>query len=195
MKILTIVVLLMFSVSADKKDALFIGDSLTTYRGGWQDVISKAKNYNYQNLSIGGKRTDWMVNVLCNNLTTKHQYDTVFIYGGINDIFTYYKASVPLTNVKRMIEHCIKYNVTPIIITGYDPSIITNTWVKTYYANGKSLEDSFRKEYKIYQDSLMCLKNITVIPPIRLLRSDSDDGIHLNASGHKKFSEWILKHL
>jgi lysophospholipase L1-like esterase len=26
-------------------------------------------------------------------------------------------------------------------------------------------------------------------------RSDSDDGVHLKASGHRKFANWVLKNL
>lgn len=168
---------------------LFIGDSLTAYQYGWQEKLTKEKGYRSTNAAVGGKMTSWMIESLYDKLKAS-KYKKVFIYGGVNDIFSDKKAEVPLENIKTMIRMCKQRNVEPIVIAGYDPSIMTNTWIKD-----KSIEATFRSEYKRLQDSLMIMSNVKIIPPVKLLRSDSDDGIHLNSTGQKKFSEWIINHM
>lgn len=172
---------------------LFIGDSITAYDAGWSKMLTTENNYDAKNIAESSKGTGWMINRLCDELKGKKQYSKVFIYGGINDMLSddkYQPVSTSFNNIKTMIDIAKKHDVEPIIICGYDPSVITNTWYKH-----KAFEKKIRENYKIFQDSLMTLKNVKVIPPIKLLREDMTDGIHPSISGHKKLTEHILKNM
>ncbi|SRR5258706_5446627 len=184
-----VLICLLLVVLAPVEKVLFIGDSLTAYQYGWQQKLSEEKNYQSVNTAVSGKRTDWMLGILGESIKTNH-YDKIFIYGGINDIVGNYKAEVPLRNIRHMISICKMHNIEPIIITGYNSEII-----RVLRMRNKGFEKTIRYEYKRLQDSLMTINNTKVIPPALLLQTDTNDGIHLNSTGQKKFSEWIIKNM
>lgn len=184
MKYVAALVLFIF---IQNEKVLFVGDSLTAYQNGWQAQLSKEKNYQSTNIAVSGKRTDWMIDVLCDNLKTQH-YDKIFIYCGINDLVTNYKAEIPLNNIRTMILICKKHNIEPIIVTGYNPLIIR-------VGKNKNFETTVKYEYKRLQDSLLTITNVKIIEPAPLIKTDTNDGIHLNSAGQKKFSEWIINHM
>ena len=80
----------------------------------------------------------------------------------------------------------------PIVIVGYNPrKVITNTM----YSN--EIETRCRNRYISLQKRLQTeLKQCVIIPmEDNISRVNSDDGIHLKASGHKKFAQWVFANL
>ncbi len=169
---------------------LIIGDSISTYKNGWQDVVSKHYKANCTNLSIGGKTTDWMLDVLKKHLTkTETHYSKVYIYGGINDMFQFTKIDSAISNVQKMVDLINSKNAKAIVIVGYDTRhVIANTWIKD-----KTREKECIDRYIAYQKGLLKIKNATIVPIISMTTADTHDGIHPNASGHKKISNYIIQ--
>ncbi len=76
-KLLLLLTIFLFGFTPNK-DLLYVGDSLTCYQNGWQDNVAKHFDLTYDNISKGGKRTDWMLNRLKEQLK-KHKYKTIII--------------------------------------------------------------------------------------------------------------------
>lgn len=187
---------------------LFVGDSMTAYTGGWQHQLAKKLGLPYSNLSVSGKRTEWMFSALKKQMIgynvpvydavrdlrytiRKCPYGVCFIYGGINDGFSYVKVESALNNVQAMVDLCNATGIKPVVIIGYDPDKVM---VNTYIQN-KEKEKFHRERYKTIQNLFASrLKNCKILPmDTTITRLDSGDGIHFKASGHKKFAEWVYK--
>lgn len=189
-KVLLLVVALTLCPQYEKSDRiLFVGDSMTSYSRGWQHQFAKKLGYSYENLSVPGKRTDWMLRTLTEHLKTKSDYKVCVIYGGINDGFSSVKPESALQNVQKMVDLCNTVGIKPVVIVGYRPDfVMVNTYVK-------SNEAKYRERYKTIQNLFLSeLKNCKIIPLDNVItREDSADGIHLKSSGHIKFAEWVYK--
>lgn len=175
-----------------EENILFVGDSLTAYSGGWQHQVSRMRQADYTNISKGGKRTKWMLQQLKKYPVDSYEYDEVIIYGGINDSFSSVSENETIRNIQEMVYYAKKMGAVPIVIVGYNPKkVIQNTMYSS------EIETKCRNRYIALQKRLQTeLKQCVVIPMEDTIdRSDSDDGIHLKASGHKKFARWILKNL
>lgn len=181
-KLLILFTIFLFGFITPNKDLLYVGDSLTCYKNGWQDNVAKHFNMSYDNISKGGKRTDWMLNRLKQHLKT-HKYKTIIIYGGVNDAFSYTKNDKTINNLQEMIDLCNNYGCKTIVIKGYDPKLVMG--------NSKGKSSYLRLQSKM--DSLKNCQIIKIEPTIN--KKDSNDGIHLNSSGHKKFAKWIIKNI
>ena len=191
MKNIILVFLLTLMSSVPKWNRLlFVGDSLTCYSGGWQHVVSKQLGLEYDNISKGGKRTDWMEKKLREHLSNNSDYGTVVIYGGINDSFAYSQPNLTIRNIQRMVDLCNEKKIKPVVIVGYDPSKVI---FKTVYSD--KVTEFHRKRYINLQNRIQNeIKNCKIIPiETTIDRTDSGDGIHLKSSGHKKFYKWVLK--
>lgn len=167
---------------------LFVGDSLTAYKGGWQHQYSKMRSADYDNISKGGKRTKWMLEQMKKYPLDEYQYNEVVIYGGINDSFSYVSEDETINNIQQMVYIAKKMGAVPIVIIGYNPkSVIKNTM----YSD--EVETRCRNRYiKLQQRMIKELKWCVIIPmDTTINRADSGDGIHLKASGHRKFSKWV----
>jgi lysophospholipase L1-like esterase len=171
---------------------LFIGDSLTCYTNGWQHTVSKGMGMGYVNISKVGKRTDWMLKTLQNYLENGPHHNTLIIYGGINDSFASTKESTTINNLQTMVNLGNLYEMEVIVIVGYDPNRVIK---KTVYNDSvtKVCRDRYVKLQKKMQERLIGCKIIPMDTTVNY--SDSGDGIHLKSSGHKKFSNWVLKNL
>lgn len=171
---------------------LFVGDSLTAYSGGWQHQMSRMLHAKYTNISKGGKRTKWMVNELKKYSDNSAGYTKVVIYGGINDSFSSVKEDDTIDNIANMVYIAKEMGAEPIVVVGYNPEKVN---VRTIYST--EIETKCRNRYiklqkRIQKDITMC----NVIPMENTIdRTDSDDGIHLKASGHQKFYKWVVKNL
>ena len=171
---------------------LFVGDSLTAYSGGWQHQMSRMLHAKHTNISKGGKRTKWMVNELKKHADNSEGYTKVVIYGGINDSFSSVKEDDTIDNIINMVYIAKEMGAEPIVVVGYNPEKVN---VLTPYST--EIETKCRNIYiklqkRIQKDITMC----NVIPMENtIIRADSDDGIHLNSKGHKKFTNWVLKNL
>ena len=194
MKKVLIVLLCLMTVSFKPADEriLFIGDSLTAYKGGWQHQLAKMRFEEYDNISKGGKRTKWMLDQLKKYPLNANRYNEVIIYGGINDSFSFVDEDVTVRNIQEMVYIAKKMGAHPIVIIGYNPEKVVKN---TIYS--KEVEARCRDRYISLQRRLQTeLKWCTIVPmENQINRSDSDDGIHLKASGHSKFSKWVYENL
>jgi lysophospholipase L1-like esterase len=171
---------------------LFVGDSLTAYSKGWQHQYSKMRGADYDNISKGGKRTKWMLEQMKKYPTESYKYNEVVIYGGINDSFSYVSEDETIHNIQEMVYITKRMGAVPIVIVGYDPNkVIKNT----SYSN--EIETRCRNRYiKLQKRMIKDLKWCVVVPmDTTITRADSDDGIHLKSSGHRKFSKSVLANL
>jgi len=181
---------LFFIFVGSETKTLIMGDSISVYANGWQDVLCKQKNLNCTNIAKGGMKTNWMVKTLREHLKSDHSYSQVIIYGGINDIFSYVPIDSAVKNVERMVAICKSHKIKPIVIIGYDPNtIIHNSWV-----TDRKLETKLRNEYIEYQKRLMHIQGAEIIPMVPTTSQDSGDGIHLSRQGHKTFAEYFSKY-
>ena len=168
--------------------ALFIGDSLTCYANGWQQQLSEKYDYQYTNISSGGKRTLWMVNTLTNHLNKDDNYSNVFIYGGCNDAFSYVDLQSTVNNIQKMVDLCNSRRIKPYVIIGYNPAKVI---LKTPYSN--EITKRSRERYIELQKLMNGLRNCVIIPmDTTVTYSDSEDGVHLKGSGHRKFGNWVI---
>ena len=171
---------------------LIVGDSLSCYKNGWQDVVPKRMDWEKTNLSVPGKTTTWMLNVLTNELKVNKHYDKVFIYGGCNDAFSNIPINVTIDNVQKMVDLCNANKIEPIVICGYNPQkVILKSPYKT------EITVRARNRYSEIQSRYINeLKNCKVIGVCQTITvTDSDDGIHLIGSGHTKFINYIFNTL
>lgn len=187
MKFLTLLVFL-FSINCE--NILIIGDSISTYKNGWQDVVCRSYDANCVNLSQGGKRTDWMLKTLRDHLkNTNTTYSKMYVYGGINDMFAKVSIDTAVSNILKIVQLGKERQIEVVVIAGYDSKdVISNTWIKD-----KNLEKECVSRYIAFQKCLTQL-NVKVVPLIPMCTSDTHDGIHPNAIGHKKISDWILSY-
>lgn len=186
-----LLILIMLAMSLPSKKYLFIGDSLTCYSGGWQEKLTRAHGAALTNHAMGGKRTDWMKRRLFADLDTA-TWDRVYIYGGINDAFAEVNLDSSVSNIMQCVQRCKSKGVEPIVIIGYDPLKVN---LHTGYS--AEVEAKCRARYCVFQSKLIAAitGRAKYIPmDTTLTRADSDDGVHLNASGHRKFSKWIIDH-
>jgi len=171
---------------------LFVGDSLTAYKGGWQNQYSKMRGADYDNISKGGKRTKWMLQQMKKHKSESYKYNEVVIYGGINDSFSSVSEDETISNIQQMINISKEMGAVPIVIIGYNPNrVIQNTMYSS------EVETRCRNRYISLQKRMVKDLKWCVIVPMEptIWRSDSDDGIHLKASGHKKFGKWVFDNL
>lgn len=174
---------------------LFVGDSLTSYKGGWQHQYSKMRGADYVTVSKGGKRTKWMLEQMRKYPIDRYEYSPyheIVIYGGINDSFSYVSEDETLYNIQQMVYIAKKMGAVPIVVIGYDPNkVIKNT----RYSN--EIETRCRNRYiRLQQRMIKELKWCVIVPMDSTInRGDSDDGIHLKASGHRKFSHWVFNNI
>jgi lysophospholipase L1-like esterase len=193
MKKLALILCLTLSAFTQKEDKiLFVGDSLTAYRGGWQHQVARMLHAKHTNISKGGKRTKWMVNELNKLSDNSEGYTKVIIYGGINDSFSSVKEEETIENIQDMVYTAKEMGSEPIVIVGYNADKVNRN---TMYSN--EVETKCRNRYiKLQKRIQRDIRGCNVIPMDNTIdRSDSDDGIHLKASGHRKFSSWVLKNL
>jgi lysophospholipase L1-like esterase len=193
MKKLALILCLTLSAFKQEDDKiLFVGDSLTAYRGGWQHQVARMLHVKHDNISKGGKRTKWMVNELNKLSDNSAGYTKVVIYGGINDSFSSVKEDETIENIQDMVYTAKEMGAEPIVIVGYNADKVNRN---TGYSN--EVETKCRNRYiKLQKRIQRDIRGCNVIPMDNTIdRSDSDDGIHLKASGHRKFSSWVLKNL
>ena len=171
---------------------LFVGDSLTAYSGGWQHQVGRMLHIKYDNIAKGGKRTKWMLNQLKQYSHKTDRYTKVVIYGGINDSFSSVKEDDTIENIQKMVDIARDMGAEPIVIVGYNPQRIIQ--VTTY---STEIETKCRNRYISLQKRIVTdIKRCKIIPmETEISRIDSDDGIHLKGSGHRKFSKFVLENL
>lgn len=177
---------------ATYRKILFVGDSLTCYKGGWQSTVAKGMDMKFDNISKGGKRTKWMLETLEDYLVKNEYHSTLIIYGGINDSFSSVKEEETIKNIQEMVNIGNQLEMEVIVIVGYNPEKVIKNTVYDEATTIRCRNRYIKLQKKIQERITGC----RIVPMDNTVdRSDSDDGIHLRASGHKKFSNWVLKNL
>jgi hypothetical protein len=169
------------------KKALFIGDSHTSaYGWGWQDMICKRTGMQLKNTASVGKQTSWMADRLKNYADTTYEY--CFIYGGGNDIAAGVGPRKVYSNISVMVSYCQELKITPVVITGADPSIVIDPVSPQWklYIKNKSILQSF------LVDSIQGAYVIDIRDIIE--KQDCADFLcHMKKSGHRKISNLVIK--
>jgi hypothetical protein len=81
---------------------LFVGDSITEAQYSYAHLIKKEfPKKDIQVLAKGGMRTKWMLDNLKPLLAKKH-FDRVYIWGGVNDMFSAVTIEQAIANLKQM---------------------------------------------------------------------------------------------
>ena len=192
---LVLVVLLTSWSYTPPRRVLFIGDSLTCATGGWQDQVSKHFGYQRVNLSKGGVRTDYMRTTLNACFKNDSAFSQVFIYGGCNDAFSYVNLQGAVNNIQMMVDSCNRRGIEPIVIVGFNPAQVTT---KTVYdtETTKRCVGRYIEFQKLMVHEKTGLKNCKIIPmDTTMFYSDTGDGIHFAASGHRKFANWVINNM
>ena len=194
MKLILIIIVCVFLMGFIQREEriLFVGDSLTAYSGGWQHQLGRMLQMKYDNISKGGKRTKWMLSQLKQYSHKTDRYTKVIIYGGINDSFSSVKEDETIENIQKMVNITRKMGAEPIVVVGYNPVRVIQA---TTYSN--EIETKCRNRYISLQKRIeRDIKGCTIVPMADTIdRIDSDDGIHLKGSGHRKFMHWVLANI
>ena len=167
------------------KKALFIGDSHTAADYGWQYQVCKKTGMQMLNTAVGGKQTGWMVEVANRSIT--EYFDYCFIYGGANDMAGQRPPMKSVKNVQKIVNRCLQFGVTPIVITGFDPITCVNIAGRDKYAG-------YPQRYAKFQRLLIdSIQGAQVVKTHCISRTDCGDFLcHMTASGHKKMAEAVI---
>ena len=194
MKLIVIILLcvLLMGFMQREERILFVGDSLTSYNGGWQHQLGRMLQIKYDNISKGGKRTKWMLSQLKQYSHKTDRYTKVIIYGGINDSFSSVREDDTIENIQTMVDIAKGMGAEPIVVVGYNPTMVISG---TTYPN--DIETKCRNRYISLQKRIVTdIKGATIVPMTDTInRTDSGDGIHLWGQGHRKFMHWVLAHI
>ncbi len=99
---------------ASNKSVAIVGDSLSLYPGGWQDILRYRYNWLTYNLSKVGQVSATMVEKYQN---FKQPHDIVLIYAGANDIAAQVDKKFVYDNIRTLIKLAKEKGATPIIIS------------------------------------------------------------------------------
>lgn len=87
--------------SSCKSRFLFVGDSLTATDASFADQLrSVCPSIEHKKIAAVGKKTDWMLERLREELSKGKKYDVITIWGGVNDIY----AGVPTATIKSNLQ-------------------------------------------------------------------------------------------
>ena len=167
------------------KRALFIGDSHTAAEFGWQHQLCRKTQMMYLNTAVGGKQTTWMVEVA--KLHVNSGYDYCFIYGGANDMAGNRTPIKAVRNIQKIVNMCLEKQVTPIVLTGFDPLTCVVVGNREAY---KMYPSRYAKFQQLLVDSIVGAK---VLKTHCISRTDCGDFLcHMTGSGHKKMADFII---
>ena len=172
-------------VDVKGKNVLFIGDSHTAADYGWQHQLCKKTQMRYLNTAVGGKQTGWMVEVASRSIT--EYFDYCFIYGGANDMAGNRPPIKSVKNIQVIVNRCLRFGVTPIVVTGFDPVTCINV-------EGRDIYKGYPQRYARFQQLLMdSIVGAQVVKTHCISRTDCGDFLcHMTASGHKKIAEAVI---
>ena len=172
-------------VDAKGKNVLFIGDSHTAADYGWQHQLCKKTQMKYLNTAVGGKQTVWMLEVAKLNINSG--YDYCFIYGGANDMAGNRPPIKSVKNIQKIVNMCLAKQVTPIVLTGFDPVSCINV-------NGRDVYKGYPQRYAKFQQMLVdSIVGAKVLKTHCISRTDCGDFLcHMTASGHRKMTSFII---
>lgn len=176
---------------------LFVGDSITAGVGYSYSYLIKndLPNKQVDILALGGMQTSWMLQNLPAQLA-KSNYDRVYIYGGVNDIFSGVSKEQATANVQAMVDLINGSGAEAVVISGYDSEVFmtANNLKPTIYVTTVDGMLQMRDSYAAYQDYLQNnIQSAVVLPEFELDPSLNTDGIHPNAAAHKIIEQILLQ--
>lgn len=184
---------------------LFVGDSITAIESNGKPVTSTYPNIIKSELSSkgvkvdvvaqGGKRTDWILTNLKEKLKT-NKYDRVYIYGGINDMFSSVSIESALQNVQKMVDLIKSKGSEPYVIIGYDAKTFMdeNKLKPTSYVPTKAGMVKLKNRYIEFQNSIpKAIKGATIVGKFNIPSSMTSDAIHPTPSGQKIIANSLLE--
>jgi lysophospholipase L1-like esterase len=186
---------------------LFVGDSITAieYNGKpvtwtYPNIVKKElapKNVKVDVVAQGGKRTDWLLTNLTEKLKT-NKYDRVYIYGGINDMFSSTTKQTALQNVQKMVNLIKSKGGEAYVIIGYDTKTFMdeNKLVTTSYVPTKAGMVKLKNRYIDYQNSIAdTIKGATIVEKFNIPSSMTSDAVHPTPNGQKIIAKKLLENL
>jgi hypothetical protein len=176
------------------KKILFLGDSITASDISYANQVKQ----NLKDLDISikasvGKKTSWMLQSLIDLLKT-NSYDRIYIYGGINDIFSGVSGNEALSNIQQIVDLGNSKGADVFIIEGIEPKgfMEIEKMPLTQYISSKDQYLPLIEKYSKFQNSLKAIKKAKLIKKFDL-NGKTSDGIHPNLEGQKNISNEILK--
>jgi lysophospholipase L1-like esterase len=142
---------------------LFVGDSISAIKSvSGEDMswvypayIKKSlPNASVDVLAIPAKQTKWMLENLPNQLAST-KYNRVYIYGGVNDMFSGISISTAVNNVQKMVDLINESGANAFVILGYNTENMDYTkMATTVYVKNKADYLPMIEKYKNYQTEL-----------------------------------------
>jgi hypothetical protein len=177
---------------------LFVGDSITVADYSYANLIKKEyPQKDIQILAKGGMRTKWMLDNLKPVLDKRH-FDRVYIWGGINDMFSATTIENAIGNIQQMVNMVNAQKGEAFVIIGYDTEqfMDKNKLQTTKYVPTKEGMFKLRERYIQFQNRLEKeIRNAKIIKKFNLNTSHTVDAIHPTASAHRTIKSEILKSL
>jgi len=167
------------------------GQNITyTYPNLLRDML-KSRGVTIDVLALGGKTTKWMRDNLPSKLSEK-KYDRVIIYGGGNDTSN---ASIPLqttlNNIQAMVDMANKNGADAFVNLGYkvqgkfgDINVMPVGRPANLLTKKEEWLPYVQKRKDLQKLIPQKIKNANFIPAYDL-KSNTVDGIHPTAEGHK----------
>lgn len=173
---------------------LFLGDSITVDFHSYANNIRK--KFTDKDITIKasvGKKTSWMLQSL-KDLLKNNSYDRIYVYGGINDIFSGVSGNEALSNIQQIVDLGTEKGADVFVIEGVNPEgfmDINKMSLNQYVSNKEEYLPKIEK-YGQYQDNLKTIKKARLIKKFDL-GNRTDDGIHPNPQGQQIITQEILK--
>lgn len=183
------------------KSILFVGDSITAneYKNKPVSIVYsqlvknklKDKGIWVDVLASVGKTTSWMLENLPEKLKAR-KYGRVYIYGGINDIFSGISKEKAYSNIQKMVDLAKENGADVYVLVGYDSNKIMSKLKTTKLLPTQKSIDNVRNKYIEFQDKMKTnIKNAHFIDEIDL-GNETTDGVHPTANAHKMIANTIL---
>jgi lysophospholipase L1-like esterase len=157
---------------------LIFGDSLSCHTHGWQKNLP-GKTINFS--KVGNTSGKVFIKLRNSNIQTG---SLVFIYAGVNDVYSGVPSSVTVNNLQRSVVLARQKGAKEVyVILGYNPiGVQKNKKLSILYSD--------------LQKKIEKLELAKIIPVCNdITSSDCPDGIHLSAQGNQIFTNHILKYV
>ena len=180
------------------KNILFVGDSMTdeyylnqpTYTYSYL-IKNKLTDKSVDIIAEVGKTTSWMLSNVKTQLAKK-KYDRVYIWGGVNDIFSGYTQSSAIANIQSIVDSVVAQGGDAYVLIGYDAEKFMSPAVLTANKYNASMKPYYVKYQKALKSSI---KNATIIDEFNLSSSYSSDGIHPTGAAHQIIANELMKNI
>jgi lysophospholipase L1-like esterase len=176
------------------KKILFLGDSITASDISYANQIKQ----NLKGLDITikasvGKKTSWMLQSLIDLLKT-NSYDRIYVYGGINDIFSGVSRNEALSNIQQIVDLGNSKGSDVFVIEGIEPKgfMDIEKMPLTQYISNKDQYLPLIEKYDDFQNNLKAIKKAKLIKRFNI-NGETGDGIHPNSKGQQSIFNEILK--